>query len=151
MLFIGNFVFANGQEKVTEEERRHGEFSLIIEARDPNEAVKKFRDRIVEYRQTSTFFDGNCSVYLIQLFELNRFPVSSAMMLNFKSIIGDPLLPFIRCTLPNDMSDTCKLSDWKNNVPETDERQEKLFVRFEAGSDRLITEHSDGFLLTDES
>ena len=43
MLFIGNFVFASGQEKVTEEERRHGEFSLIIEARDPNEAVKKFR------------------------------------------------------------------------------------------------------------
>jgi hypothetical protein len=40
------------------------------------------------------------------------------------------------------MSDTCKVSDWKNNAPRTDDRQEKLFVRFEAGSDQLITDYS---------
>jgi hypothetical protein len=143
MLFIGNFVFANNQEKEAEEDRRHGEFSLIIEANDPNEAIKKFRERLFEYRNANTFFEGNCSIYLIQLFEFDRFPSHSAMMLNFKSTVGDPLLPFIRCTLPTDLTDTCKLSDWKNNAPESDDRREKLFLRFEAGSNRLITDHDD--------
>jgi hypothetical protein len=151
MLFIGNFVFTNNQEETQEADRRHGEFSLIIDARDPRSAVAKFRDRVIEYRQTNAFFEGDCSVYLIQLFEFDRFPVASAMMLNFKSVAGDPLMPFIRCTLPNDMSDTCRLSDWSNNAPEADGRQEKLFLRFEAGSDRLLDENSDGFILAEET
>ena len=48
-------------------------------------------------------------------------------MLNYKSIAGDPLMPFIRCSLPNDMTDSCRLFDWENNAPEIDGQQEKLF------------------------
>ena len=70
MYFIGNFVHATNQEETMEQDRRHGEFSLIVNAPDPYHAFLKFRDRIVKYREKSDFFQGDCSIYLIQLFEL---------------------------------------------------------------------------------
>ena len=70
------------------------------------------------------------------------------MMLNYKSVAGDPVMPFIRCSLPNDLSDSCRISDWKNNAPEIDGDEEKLFLRFEAGSSQLMTEPEGDFLIT---
>ncbi len=148
MYFIGNFVFSTNQEETLEEERRHGEFSLIIEASDPVVAIWKFRDRIVAYRESSDFFQGDCSVYLIQLFDFDRFPNDEPMMLNYKSVAGDPLMPFIRCSLPNDISDTCRISEWTKNIPETDGNREKLFLRFETGSSRLLDEPQADFLVS---
>ena len=151
MYFIGNFIHATNQEETLETDRRHGEFSLIINAKDPHLALRKFRDRIIKYRERSDFFQGDCSIYLIQLFEFDMFPVDEAMMLNYKSIAGDPIMPFIRCSLPNDLTDSCRLFDWKNNVPEIDGQREKLFLRFEAGSSHLIGEPDPSFLLTPET
>lgn len=151
MYFIGNFVHATNQEEVMEVDRRHGEFSLIIDADTPVAALKKFRDKIVNYRETSDFFQGNCSIYLIQLFEFDMFPVEEAMMLNYKSTAGDPLMPFIRCSLPSDMTDSCRLFDWENNAPEIDGQKEKLFVAFEAGSTRVLVEPEDSFKLTEHT
>ena len=138
MYFMGNFFHATNQEEILEEDRRHGEFSLIVNAADPYQAFLKFRDRIVKYREKSDFFQGDCSIYLIQLFELDMFPVDEAMMLSYKSIAGDPLMPFIRCSLPNDLTDSCRLFDWKNNVPEIDGQTEKLFLKFATGSPDLL-------------
>lgn len=151
MYFIGTFVHATNQEEVLEEERRHGEFSLVIDAETPLAALKKFRDRIVNYRATSDFFQGNCNVYLIQLFEFDRFPVGEAMMLNYKSTAGDPLMPFIRCSMPNDITDSCRLFDWENNAPEIDGQQEKLFLAFEAGSTHALVEPDDAFKLSEKN
>jgi len=151
MYFIGNFIHATSQEETLETERRHGEFSLIVDAENPYKALQKFKNRIVKYRETSDFFQGDCSVYLIQLFELDTFPVGEAMMLNYKSTVGDPLMPFIRCSLPNDLTDSCRLFDWKNNTPEIDGQREKLFLQFEAGSLRLLNEPDATFLLTPET
>lgn len=151
MYFIGNFIHATSQEETLETERRHGEFSLIVDAENPYKALQKFKNRIVKYRETSDFFQGDCSVYLIQLFELDTFPVGEAMMLNYKSTVGDPLMPFIRCSLPNDLTDSCRLFDWKNNTPEIDGQREKLFLQFEAGSLRLLNEPEAAFLLTPEA
>jgi hypothetical protein len=139
MYFIGNFVHATNQEETLEKERRHGEFSLIVDAENPYLALLKFRDRIVYYRETRDFFQGDCSIYLIQLFEFDQFPVDEAMMLNYKSIVGDPMMPFIRCSLPTDLSDTCRLFNWKNNAPEMDGQKEKLFLQFEAGSSKIFS------------
>jgi hypothetical protein len=151
MYFIGNFIHATNQEQVSEEDRRHGEFSLIVNANDPYQALLRFRDRIVKYRQKSDFFQGDCSIYLIQLFELDTFPVDEAMMFNYKSIAGDPLMPFIRCSLPNDLTDSCRLFDWKNNVPEIDGQTEKLFLKFETGSSDLLVEPDTAFQLSPET
>jgi len=151
MYFIGNFVLSTNQEEVMEVDRRHGEFSLIIDANTPVTALKKFRDKIVNYRATSDFFQGDCSIYLIQLFEFDRFPVEEAMMLNYKSTAGDPLMPFIRCSLPSDMTESCRLFDWENNAPEIDGQKEKLFVAFEAGSGKVLVEPEDTFKLTEQN
>lgn len=151
MYFIGNFIHATSQEETLETERRHGEFSLIVDVENPYKALQKFKNRIVKYRETSDFFQGDCSVYLIQLFELDTFPVGEAMMLNYKSTVGDPLMPFIRCSLPNDLTDSCRLFDWKNNTPEIDGQREKLFLQFEAGSLRLLNEPDAAFLLTPDT
>ena len=148
MYFIGNFVHATNQEEVMEVDRRHGEFSLIIDAETPVSALKKFRDKIVNYRTTSDFFQGDCSIYLIQLFEFDMFPVEEAMMLNYKSIAGDPLMPFIRWSLPSDMTDSCRLFDWENNTPEIDGKKEKLFLAFEAGSTQVVAEPDSAFKLS---
>jgi hypothetical protein len=145
MLFIGNFIFATNQEKIEEEERRHGEFSLIIDVENPYMALRKFQDRIIEYRQISDFFQGDCSIYLIQLFEFQGFPNNEAMILNYKSIVGDPILPYIRCSLPNDLTDSCRIFDWQNNTPEIDGQKEKLFLQFQAGSSPLISEPDPRF------
>ena len=151
MYFIGNFVHATNQEEVQEVDRRHGEFSLIIDAETPVAALKRFRDKIVNYHATSDFFQGDFAVYLIQLFEFDQFPVEEAMMLNYKSTAGDPLMPFIRCSLPSDLTDCCRLFDWENNAPEIDGQKEKLFVAFEAGSTKVIVEPDDAFKLSDPS
>ena len=151
MYFIGTFVHATNQEEVQEAERRHGEFSLIIDAETPLAALKKFRARIVNYRATSDFFQGDCSVYLIQLFEFDRFPVEEAMMLNYKSTAGDPLMPFIRCSLPNDMTDSCRLFDWENTAPAMDGQREKLVLAFEAGSTKVLVEPDDAFKLAEHN
>ena len=73
------------------------------------------------------------------------------MMFNYKSIAGDPMMPFIRCSLPNDLADTCRLFDWKNNIPEIDGHTEKLFLQFEAGSANLLNEPDNTFLLSPET
>jgi hypothetical protein len=150
MYFIGNFVHATSQEETRETERRHGEFSLIVDAPGPRNALEKFRDRLIKYRETSDFFKGDCSVYLIQLFEFEGFPTKEAMMLNYKSIAGDPLMPFIRCSLPDDLTDSCRIFDWKKNVPEIDGTSEKLFLRFETGSSLLLCDPDTDFQLSPE-
>ena len=151
MYFIGNFIYATNQEEMLERDRRHGEFSLIIDVEDPYTALRKFRDRIVRYWEMSDFFQGDCSIYLIQLFEFDMFPIDTAMMLNYKSTAGDPLMPFIRCSLPNDLANSCRIFDWKSSAPEIDGQREKLFLQFEAGSSRLLNEPDSDFQLSPET
>lgn len=150
MYFIGNFTYTTNQEKTLEKDRRHGEFSLIVDAENPYRAILKYKDRIVKYRETSDLFQGDCLIYLIQLFELDQFPVDEAMMFNYKSIAGDPMMPFIRCSMPNDLTDTCRLFDWKNNIPEIDGKKEKLFLQFEANTTNILREPGDEFELAPE-
>ena len=130
MIFIGHFIHTTSQEEIEEANRRHGEFNMIAEAAGLEQALLMFRDRIVEYRNTSDFFEGECAVYLVQLFEFDRFPQHAAMMLNYKSSAGDPMMPFIGCSVPASDTDACRVFDWKNNNPEVDGEREKLFLRF---------------------
>ena len=133
MIFIGHFIHTSNQEEIEEADRRHGEFNMIVEADGVEWALRMFRDRIIDYRSSSDFFEGDCAVYLVQLFEFDRFPRNAAMMLNYKSTAGDPLMPFIGCSIPSSDTDACRIFDWTNNNPEVDGEQEKLFIRFGAG------------------
>ena len=130
MIYIANFLHVTDQQEVLESERRHGEFSLIIESGSHETAMQKFKDRIIAFRKSSDFFQGDCRIFFTQLFEFDSFPNAEAIMLNYKSIVGDPFLPFIGCSIPTGESDACRIFDWKNNIPEIDGENDNLFLEF---------------------
>jgi len=130
MIFIGNFVYQTHQEEDAEADRRHGEFSLLVEADNGKHAVDLFRDRIVETRESTEMLEGECRIFLIQLIEFDTVPKYEAMMLGYKSIAGDPSMPFIRCMVPGANQQVCRIFDWKNDRPEIDGRDEQLFLSF---------------------
>ena len=130
MIYIGNFLYVSNQQESTEQDRRHGDFTFLVEAENAEEAVQKFRDRILEFRSSGKFFEGACSIFFVKLIEFDQFPRNQALMMNFKSFAGDPLLPFIECAIPADGSDGCKISDWSENIPEIDGKLENAFLTF---------------------
>ena len=130
MIFIGKFFYLTSQQEIEEQERRHGEFDLIVEAQDGESAFHKFKRRIGELRDKGDFFQGQTRIFFIQLLEFDRFPQHQALMLNLKSTAGDPLMPFIGCSIPSDQANACRIYDWKNNEPEIDGQNEKLFLEF---------------------
>jgi uncharacterized protein (UPF0128 family) len=130
MIFIGKFFYLTNQQEIEEQERRHGEFDLIVEAQEGEDAFIKFKQRIGELREKGDFFQGQTRIFFIQLLEFDRFPRHQALMLNLKSTAGDPLMPFIGCSIPSDQADACRIYDWKNNEPEIDGQNEKLFLEF---------------------
>lgn len=130
MIYIGNFLHRTHQEEVSEAQRRHGEFNLIVEAETRDAALELFRTRILKQRRISSFLDGDCFVYLVELLEFDKLPRAAAMILNFKSVAGDPLMPFIACSAPDEQADACRIYDWKNNGPEIDGTDNKPFLTF---------------------
>ena len=105
MIFIGKFFYLTNQQEIEEQERRHGEFDLIVEAPNGESAYLKFKTRIGELREKGDFFQGQTRIFFIQLLEFDRFPRAQALMLNLKSTAGDPLMPFIGCSVPSDQAD----------------------------------------------
>lgn len=130
MIYIGNFLHLTNQEETSESERRHGEFNLIVQADSRDAAIGLFKERIQKQREISGLFEGDCSIYFVELLEFEKMPESEAMLLHFKSIAGDPLMPFIACSVPTEETDACRIFDWKNNELEVDGNNKKLFLTF---------------------
>ena len=130
MIYIGKFLHATNQQQSKESDRRHGEFNLIIEAEDEKKAVDKFRERIVEFRQSTDLFEGDCFIYMVHLLELAEFPRDRARMLYYKSIAGDPVMPYISCSAPSGEADGCRILRWLENRPELDGQDANIFLHF---------------------
>ena len=130
MIYIGNFLAFTNQEKQLEEERRHGEFTLIVEAPDSQQAIALFKEQIRSTRESSSMFEGDCSIFFLQGFEFDRLPRTEAVMLNYKSIVGDPKMPYVGCSIPSKISDSCRIYNWENNEPEIDGENQNLFLEF---------------------
>ena len=130
MIYLGNFVYNTNQQKATEADRRHGEFSLMVQADNSEAAIEMFRQQIIETRNASDMLEGDSTIFFIQLIEMDTIPLSQPMLLNFKSVVGDPAMPFIRCTVPGANQQVCRIFDWKNNRPEIDGQDEQLFMEF---------------------
>jgi hypothetical protein len=130
MLYIGKFLHMTNQQKAEESERRHGEFNLIVEAEDSQAAVEGFKTRIIDSRQNSDLFEGDCSIYFVHLLELEEFPSRRAKMLYYKSIAGDPVMPYISCSAPNGQTDGCRILNWMKNRPAIDGEDANLFLEF---------------------
>ncbi len=130
MIYIGNFLHLTNQEEASDSERRHGEFNLIVQADSRDAAIGRFKERIQKQREISGFFQGDCSIYFVELLEFEKIPEAEAMILNFKSIAGDPLMPFIACSVPTEQTDACRIFDWNNKELEVDGNNKKLFLTF---------------------
>jgi len=130
MLFIGNFYYVSNQEEALDADRRHGEFNLMIEADSPEVALEMFKSRITALRKLRDFFTGDCSIFFAQLLDFEGLPRTEAMILNYKSYAGDPVMPFIGCIIPSDQVDACRIHSWEGNTPEIDGQNQKVFLEF---------------------
>jgi len=130
MLYIGKFLHMTNQQETEESQRRHGEFNLIIQAENSQAAVERFKQRIIESRENSDLFDGECFIYIVHLLEMEEFPTRRARMLYYKSIAGDPIMPYISCSAPNGETDGCRILNWMKNKPEIDGVDANLFLEF---------------------
>ena len=120
------------QQETEESQRRNGEFNLIVQAENSQAAVERFKSRILESRENSDLFEGDCSIYFVHLLELEEFPTKRARMLYYKSIAGDPIMPYISCTAPTGDTDGCRILNWMKNKPEIDGVDANLFLEFKS-------------------
>ena len=133
MLYIGKFLHMTNQQEAEESERRHGEFNLIVQAENGQAAVERFKERIIDSRESSDLFEGDSSIYIVHLLELEEFPSDRARLLYYKSIAGDPTMPYISCSTPNGETDGCRILNWMKNRPEIDGEDASLFIEFKSG------------------
>lgn len=135
MIYIGHFLHTTNQQEESEADRRHGEFNLLVDAESREAAFRLFRDRIHHFRDTTDLFEGECRVFLSRLLEFDTIPRERAVLTDYKSMAGDPLMPYIGCSLPSEETDGCRIIDWNDNTPEIDGREGQLFIKFEVHQD----------------
>jgi hypothetical protein len=131
MYFIGNFHHLTDQQANDETQRRHGTFSMMVSANAIDDALDNFRLRLINFKKTSDFFGGRCTIYLSQMLEFDQIPQKEAVLLNFKSFAGDPGMPYIACVVPTEQSNACKIHEWQANQPLTEGRQDSVFIQFD--------------------
>jgi len=134
VIYIGSFFHLTDQQHPAETDRRHGEFILIVQAQSADAASVLFRQRIEDARASSTLFAGKGSVFFTQLLEMDQLPRTEALMVNYKSIAGDPAMPFIGCSVPMEQVDGCRIVDWDRSRPAIDGKIEPPFLSFDAPS-----------------
>ena len=132
MYYIGNFQHVTDQEQPAVEDRRHGDFSMMVEAPSAQTALEMFRRQLTAFRASATFFTGQCRIYISQLLEFKKVPDQEAVLLNLKSYAGDPILPYISCIVPTDQSDACSIHDWRHRTPTTEGHLDGLLIQFDA-------------------
>lgn len=132
MVYIGNFLYLSNLEEDSETDRRYGDFSLIIRADDRERAVDRFKECVIEFKKTSDLFGGSCKIFMTRLIEFADISETNAILLNYTSTAGDPVMPFIGCSVPSDQSDDCRIYEWKESAPEINGRHGRLFLEFQA-------------------
>ncbi len=131
MIYIAHFTYLSDQQEKEESERRHGEFTLVVEAENERVAIHMFRERINLFKDTTEFFSGKCRIYFLKLLEMDVIP-DTPVMLIYKSVAGDPLMPYIECTVPSRQTDGCSIYEWQNDIPNVDGEEEMLFMEFDS-------------------
>jgi hypothetical protein len=131
MYFMGNFLHVSDQQSTDESDRRHGSFSMMVETDDAEMALERFRDKLLAFRDTTALFEGHCTIYITQLLEFDDFPSQEAVIVNFNSFAGDPVMPFISCVVPDERNNACSIHEWHSNHPTTEGRKNSIFLKFD--------------------
>lgn len=132
MIYIGCFLHTTNQQESLEENRRHGEFNLIVAAENRDHALILFKDRLLHYREVSSLFEGKTKIYMVRLIELDALSDTNPHLFNYKSVAGDPVMPYIGCASPSEESEGCRIFDWNLNIPEIDGKGGSPFLEFPA-------------------
>lgn len=130
MIYIGKFLHTSNQQEKSPSKRRHGEFNLMISARNKKTALEKFKKCLAETRESADFFEGDCQIYLIHILEMENIPTAHARLFNFQSTAGDPAMPRISCQAPSAETDGCRILDWQANRPGVDGQAAIPFISF---------------------
>jgi hypothetical protein len=130
MIYVGKFLHTTNQQEKNESKRRHGEFNLLVAAKDKQDALEKFKGRITEARASTDFFEGNSQIYLLHILEMEDVPRDRAQLFDFQSVVGDPAMPIISCQAPSTDSDGCRILDWQENRPGIDGQAALPFLSF---------------------
>ena len=131
MYFIANFSHLTDQQRSDESERRHGSFSMMVQADTADNALTMFREHLVRLKTTTSFFSGQCTIYISQLLEFAEFPKDEAVLINLKSFAGDPVMPHIVCVVPTEDNNACHIQSWEDNQPLSEGQTDSLFLQFE--------------------
>ncbi len=130
MVFIAHFIYLSDLQASEEADRRHGEFNLLVEAADLQSATGLFKQKLERFRDSKTLFPGHTRIFLVQAFEFESIPADQAVMLSYKSVAGDPVMPFISCSAPTEDVDGCSIYDWTSVGPRIDGEAEAPFMEF---------------------
>jgi hypothetical protein len=130
MYYIANFQYLSDRQNHNESERRHGDFSIMVEAESSEKALELFRRKLVSFRESSGLFPGDCDIYITQLLEFVNIPDKEAVLFNFRSVAGDPNMPYISCVVPTEQSNACTIHHWNNDQPVTENQPDSLFMEF---------------------
>jgi hypothetical protein len=130
MYFIGNFQYVSNQQSADESDRRHGGFSMMVEADDAEMSLGKFREKLIAFRDTTAIFEGNCTIYVAQLLEFDTFPSEEAVIVNLNSYAGDPVMPYISCVFPDEQNNSCTIHEWSKNHPTTEGLKDRIMIQF---------------------
>jgi hypothetical protein len=71
MLYVGHFSF---DEIGPEDEIRHGYFTCIAEAEDPDGATDKFKEYLVGLKGSDELFEGVVAIYIEDIIEIQKLP-----------------------------------------------------------------------------
>lgn len=130
MIYIGKFLHTTNQQEKSESQRRHGEFNLIVSAADKHAALDMFKQRIGEARSATGLLEGDATIYLLHILEMEDLPESRARMFDYQSVAGDPTMPVISCQAPAGEHDGCRILNWQNNRPGVDGQTAQPFMKF---------------------
>ncbi|HLE24560.1 MAG TPA: hypothetical protein VI935_02785 [Thermodesulfobacteriota bacterium] len=96
MFYLGQFSFHEEREKNT----YYGFFNCIVEAENLEKAVDLFNKLLKSTRKSDDLFDGAISIFLDEIFEIERIP-KDGVLTTYMSIRGD-MPAMLRCSIFNE-------------------------------------------------
>lgn len=132
MLYSGHFSFDEIRQDM---EPRHGYFTCLVDARNPEQALEKFKKRIYQVKEDEkhSMFADIVAVYVEDLIQISGIP-KEAVITRYQSSKGQ-FPKSESCNLP--ASDTKKIESYQwienlqNPIPKDDEYEEAIpFLTF---------------------
>jgi hypothetical protein len=126
MLYIGHFSYDELDEQNA---TRHGYFTCLVDAENPDEAVALFTEYILEKKKSKFFFANIVKVYIEDIIKVPAVP-SSPMTTTIQSCEGS-FPKSISYSLPFDSPDGAEVYGLPSNVNRHEQIESKDYLESE--------------------